>query len=431
MDRSRLLRDGLVLSASSLTPLVIASVSLLVLSRTYGALATASTAQASNLLGVAVALSAGCQVMLLRQGSMALRRGKPNDPSGLRPVVDNEMRFAIRGGLFLAGLFIIVTMCAAMLAPGSLLVFGYVLACAPRIFLMPTNMVCFGALQVLGNRRGIVTTAILQLISGLVPLIFVAVFPHNALYGVISINALQTVFFGGVAVWRVWFIYRAMGATISVRRWLATPNSLLHGLFDRGVAGVDGVVYMTVFFVATLLATRHSVHDGAVISIVVSLMRLVVIPLKQFGLAMGSEANRTGSGGRRIVADCVVVTMPICAIVAFLIGIAAGHSLGSEAARGIVPLMVIQLLLEPFAGILYTAMKVRWGATAQVRWFFGLYIFGLLPALFASSLLGWGTALTVWGLWFVTRVSFALSTTIACIRRPPSAEPGRVYPSAR
>lgn len=418
MDRSRLFREGLVLSASSVVPLAVASVSLLVLSRAYGALATASTAQASNLLGVAVALSAGSQVMLLRQGSMTLRRGEPNELSVLRPVIDDEMRFAVRAGLILGVLFALVTLCAAMFAPGSSLVFGYVLACAPRIFMVPTNMVCYGGLKLLGNRRGIVTTAFLQLMSGLVPLVFVAVFPHNALYGVISINALQTVFFAAVAVWRIWFIYRAIGASVSVRAWLSAPNGLSRGLFDRAVAGVDGVVYMSIFFVSTLLATRHSVHDGAVISIVVSLMRLVVIPLKQFGLAMGSEANRTGTDGRRLVSDCTVVTMPICAITAIAIGIAASLSLGGQAARFIVPLMVVQLLIEPFAGILYTAMKVRWGATAQVRWFLGLYVFGLLPALFASSFIGWATALTVWGLWFVTRVCFALSTTIACLRRP-------------
>lgn len=418
MDRSRLFREGLVLSASSLMPLTVASVSLLVLSRTYGALATASTAQASNLLGIAVALSAGSQVMLLRQGSMTLRRGKPSDLSALRPVLDDEMRFAIRAGLFLGVLFVVVTLSAAMFTPGSLLVFGYVLACAPRIFLMPTNMVCYGGLKLLGNRRGIVTTAILQLMSGLVPLAFVAVFPHNALYGVISINALQTVFFGGIAVWRIWFIYRAIGASVSVRPWFSAPNGLWRGLFDRAVAGVDGVVYMSIFFVATLLATRHSVHDGAVISIVVSLMRLVVIPLKQFGLTMGSESNRTGTGGRRLIADCAVVTMPICIVVAFVMGIAASHSLDGEAARFIVPLMVIQLLLEPFAGILYTAIKVRWGATAQVRWFFGLYVLGLLPALFAASFIGSANALTVWGLWFTTRVCLALSNTFACIHRP-------------
>lgn len=173
---------------------------------------------------------------------------------------------------------------------------------------------------------------------------------------------------------------------------------------------VDGFVFLLTYTIAISVAAHHSPADGAMIALVVSLMRALIVPIKQLGI-VGGRMSRQGllspteagaDGSRR--ADLRIVQFSASAVTTAL-GLLTFVLMVTEVIYitplAIMLLVTAQVLAEPWSGILFSFLKVVSGPKVGVPALMGSYLlFGLL-GLGAIAVLGTGDAVVVWA-WMVT-----------------------------
>ncbi|MCB4208486.1 hypothetical protein [Arthrobacter sp. UM1] len=180
---------------------------------------------------------------------------------------------------------------------------------------------------------------------------------------------------------------------------------------------VDGLVLMTVFSLSIQVAGTYSVPDGAAVAAGVSVMRTFVIPARRFGFVAGSEwleqSGKGPAGGCLVSREDSVKRAVACSIPLFW-GLAAVLLLVDAAgiigpiSLLMVSLMALQLVIEPFAGVLYSYLSVA-EESARARLVPLCVYSGVLTSLLVClSLAGHAEAGNVWLAMFVCRALFAL-----------------------
>ncbi|MCD1285827.1 MULTISPECIES: hypothetical protein [unclassified Brevibacterium] len=209
---------------------------------------------------------------------------------------------------------------------------------------------------------------------------------------------------------------------------------------------IDGFVFLLTYTVAISVASHHSPADGAMVALIVSLMRALIVPIKQLGIVGGrmsrqsrlapaeatevtGSAEATGSLVRRtdlrvvtFSSSVVTTSAGVLALILMLTGVIHISPL---------PLMLLvtaQVLCEPWAGILFSFLKVasgpKLGLSALVVSYLGLGVLGLL----VIDLTGHGEAVTVWAWMVVIRLvfmGFMVRPTRRWIRDGSAAAPVR------
>jgi hypothetical protein len=200
----------------------------------------------------------------------------------------------------------------------------------------------------------------------------------------------------------------ARGAALLVRRPLGAFREL-----PGSIAGaLDGLILMTVFAVAGTIAAGASVVDGAIVVLVVAILRTLIVPLKQFGMAGGrliAQRRTLGQGdGKQLLTLIATSSVILWSIAALILLIKAATPLLDLLPWPFVLLMGAQLFLEPVTGVAFAAQKILDRPAFGLRTLAILSFLGTIPALLLLSSMGVATALNVWATVFCARVLFFL-----------------------
>lgn len=176
---------------------------------------------------------------------------------------------------------------------------------------------------------------------------------------------------------------------------------------------IDGIVFASTFTLAILAASQSSPRDGFLITLVVSIMRIIVIPSKQFGL-VGGRMSAMGqiSGIKTVIVSSLVALSTIALIIIPFYTLTASTAVPVS----IILLMAIQVALEPCSGVLYGFIKVRYGPEKGVWGLFLSYLALAIPGLIILMALEISTAENVWLLLFLSRLVFTASV-ITTVRK--------------
>lgn len=158
---------------------------------------------------------------------------------------------------------------------------------------------------------------------------------------------------------------------------------------------------------AIFVAALNSPTDGCIVSLVVAVMRMIVIPSKQFGL-VGGRMYALGkiASIKTIIASSAVSLILVSALVVPSYTLLAS----TQIPFFILALMCVQILLEPLTGVLYGFVKVKLGPEVGVNALFIAYLAVAVPLVGFLGLLSLSTALNVWVALFIARLIFCLLT---------------------
>lgn len=213
---------------------------------------------------------------------------------------------------------------------------------------------------------------------------------------------------------------------------------------------IDGFVFLLAYTVAISVASHHSPADGAMVALVVSLMRALIVPIKQLGIVGGRMSRQsllpgggaTGATGATGAAgiteatarrtDLRVVTFSSSVVTSSTGALTLILMLTGVIHISPLPLMLLvtaQVLAEPWAGILFSFLKVasgpKLGLVALVGSYLGLGVLGLI----LIGLTGHGEAVNVWAWMVVIRlvfVGFMVRPTRRWVREGSARAPVRV-----
>lgn len=154
----------------------------------------------------------------------------------------------------------------------------------------------------------------------------------------------------------------------ATREALAHPVAVVRSLGERAAASVDGLVFLVTFTAAILVATAHSPADGAVVALSVAVMRSVIVPLKQFGV-VGARFVIAERGHERADAMRLSTVQTNCFVLLAAIALALAISrlalpVFDQLGWLVVAMMAVQLLIEPWAGVLYSYRKIALSTAA-------------------------------------------------------------------
>lgn len=170
---------------------------------------------------------------------------------------------------------------------------------------------------------------------------------------------------------------------------------------------LDGFIFSGIFSFAIFSTTNMSSEEGFILAWVVSIMRMVVIPSKQFGLVGGrmyllGEVKKM----KEILSSSLLSLLIIGAVTITL----HGSILTSKIPENILLMMLFQILLEPLTGVLYGFIKIVGGPEKAVKGLISSYLLFAFPLIIAIYVLGLATAENIWTALFITRLIFAAST---------------------
>ncbi len=403
-----------MLAAASMGPLISGFVSVVIFRVGYGDIGGLVVGTGVNYIGLAVALSAGCTVMSVRTFARLRREGA--EGSQLRDALRQENQVAA----FIAVLGVLVVCLFATTAHLFLPATGgattaYLLSLVPWIASFPISNVLFGAMQAYNRDKEVLFANIIIAALQAGATLAIVLLRPSLIVALCLLGASQALISVGVLCWRARLVSRTFG--VSIRGTYAPPWKIprLREIGDRALAGVDGLVFMMVFLIATYVAMTHSVSDGAAVALIVSFMRLVVIPLKQFGLVAG-RSLLLGGGDVSSARESRQKAFLPC-LIAGIIAAALAMIMLPEEIRLPIALMVFgQLLVEPFAGIAYALAQVQYGPATVAPVLFAVYG-GVVPVIFLVLVLtGTASALPVWAALFAGRLLFASGVSIVARR---------------
>ncbi|WP_120263841.1 hypothetical protein [Microbacterium sp. AG238] len=299
----------------------------------------------------------------------------------------------------------------------------YWIATIPATVLTPIGFVFNGAFQA-QHRDGtnLITAVTGTLVKAAVAAVVVAlgVPPLAAVAAVgatTSVVSILGVLVRGSQLARADMISWRMVAS-AAREALAHPVAVIRSLGERAAASVDGLVFLVTFTAAIMVATAHSPADGAVVALSVAVMRSVIVPLKQFGV-VGARfviAERGGGGGRglgrgramrlsTVQANCLVLLAAIAvALTISRLALPVFDQLGWL----IVAMMAVQLLIEPWASVLYSYRKIALSTAAGLPALVIAYGAVGGSGLTLLAVTRSGSAEAIWGVLLATRVVFAV-----------------------
>jgi hypothetical protein len=375
----------------------------------HGDGATAAVGAATSIFGAAVLLSVGCAIATIRAVSKQIARigaGAKEPPAFLPAALRDEFGIAWIFGL--VGLAIAWTLVglAGIVSPGSSVAVGwYVIGASAWILVVPHTSVTVGAFQALDRDR---FNAMLALVTGALQVAAVALIlllrlplEHSIFLVAASGSALAV----GALAYRLRVLSQLAQGRVSFLRFGRIANAWKE-VSLRAAAGADGVVYMTVFLLATTIATRSSVASGAAVALAVSVMRLLIIPIKQLGLVGGRLLAQGEFETPQVGLRTIRVTAAFACVVAAL-GIVVWGAFPNGMPFGLATVLAAQLLLEPVAGVQFTALKVAVGPEAGIRLLLICYwiVAPLLLAL--SAVLGLAEPWMIWLILLAVRLAFA------------------------
>lgn len=177
--------------------------------------------------------------------------------------------------------------------------------------------------------------------------------------------------------------------------------------FRKIVSGsIDGIVLSATFSLAIIVAMQNSPRDGFLISLVVSIMRMIVIPSKQFGL-VGGRMHLMGEvkNIKTIVLSSFVSIVVVSSVIIPAYIVKSSISIPSL----ITVLILVQIAIEPLSGVLYGFLKIRVGTEKALYGLLFSYILFSIPLLILFSIFKFANAENVWGILFMARIIFTFS----------------------
>ncbi|MBH0023925.1 hypothetical protein [Salinibacterium sp. SWN248] len=368
--------------------------------------------------GLALVLVAGFTVSAI----FRLSRLKNESVEALRAPITEEFRLAsgaaVSLGVFAAaGGFLL----PLVLSVDPVLFRTYWFGAALSLLILPFSATLLGVYQT-RNRDGenlaiAVTAALFQVLVA----VSVVAAELSSLNAVLVIGVSGVVSDVGALVYRLKRLGFEEGTTRlvladSVRLFVASPIHAIRELPSRLKPALDGLVLMTVFTVAGTVAAASGPRDGAVVVLVVALMRAVVIPLKQFGLVGGrliAQAGGTLADDRaRFLQLTAIATGILVSIAASLLVVRAIATPLSLIPWMIVSMMALQLCMEPVTGFGFGAQKVLTSPTFGLKSLVVISLGLTIPALLTLWLLGLGSAESIWAVVFLGRLVFFSSLVI-------------------
>jgi hypothetical protein len=407
------LTRGSAAAASALIPGVRGVVLLSILFAFHGEGAGATVGLTTSYFGVTLVATAGLGVSAVFRFS---RHAGPLES------VANELQAQFKISAAAAVLLLVVTVTGGLIIPTVIAVdatlfraywFGY----SASVIVLPFAATLTGLFQ---SRNRDAENLLLTLASAAVQ---VGVTYISAANGQSPLTTVLAAAFAGsladvVAVaWRVVFLAPdrslgirsvARGAALLVRR----PFGVFRELPGSITGALDGLILMTVFAVAGTIAAGASVIDGAIVVLVVAILRTLIVPLKQFGMAGGriiAQRRTLGQGdGKQLLTLIATSCVILWSIAALILLIKAATPLLDLLPWPFVLLMGAQLLLEPVTGVAFAAQKILDRPAFGLRTLAILSFLGTIPALLLLSSMGVATALNVWATVFCARVLFFL-----------------------
>lgn len=397
----------------------------------HGERGTAAAGTATTIFGAAVLLSVGCAITTLRAVSVQIARFNVDENARfdeISSVLREEFGYARIFSLL--GLAIAATLCGltAIVAPDiSGAVAWYLLGALPWMLVVPQTSVTNGAFQATDrdgfNARIALLTGAVQLVAAASILLLRLPLELSMLLAGAAGSAAAV----AALIYRLHVLGRI--GKHSVRAFGRLPASARRaGIAVRLAAGADGVVYMTVFLVATIVATRYALESGALIALAVSVMRLLIVPIKQLGLVGGRLLAQGKFGDPRIGLRTIQITAAYACMAAALAVVVWG-AVPSDLPILLGCLLAAQLLIEPVAGVQFAALKIAIGPAAGVRLLLVCYwvIAPLLLVLIAAF--GIGEAWVIWTALLAVRIVFAVGvarlTASHMLLTAPSAQPAQ------
>lgn len=403
------LRRALLASAAGFLPAFRTALVLLLLGGAVPPVVSAAVGLGGSVLGTTLVLAAGITVTTLR----ACLPSAIGDPDAAVRARRAEVRSAAAASCVFAALGAGVL--AAGIATGAHLFVTYWLCLLPTIVLAPVSAVISGAFQAT-NRDGVnLATALIGTLAqvavtagavgvGAPPLLTVALIGATS-----SVTALVGTVVRGRQVMRAGLFTAAIirgGLADAVRQ----PVAVLRGLGERAAAAVDGLVFMVAFTAAVLVASADSPGAGATVALTVALMRSVVVPVKQFG-SVGArfvlqERGRPDPISLRTVQANSALVLILAALALVLARVLVPSF--SLLIWPIVLAMVAQLLLEPWAGVLFAFRKLTESTASGLVALLVAYGGVAAAGLAALAVVGRGSAGPVWATLFAARLVFVV-----------------------
>ena len=392
---------------------------------------TALLGLTSSLTGLAFVATVGVSICTVRDLVRARKQSAAaasGDPEAARVALSKALQsnwriansFAVFS-LLLSAVFILIYS-RSIPEEHSWIVWSYFLSQSLSLLVTPYFAVMNGAYQFVDrSRENLFSSAAVGLCSvGAAALCFqLSGSPSTALT---AFGLSQSFISGAVLLIRLTRLSRKFGVVPWDLRFDFSAGRIL----ERLAGAIDGAVFMTVFLLVQMIATSISVQTGAEIALAVGVARMVVVPLKQVGLTYGrmrisglvpADDGKAASLGVLAVSTWTIV-VPICLVIV-AVGLLGRPVAGSWALS---LLIVAQFLVEPFAGVLYGALKMTAGPKAGLA---GLFVsYGLVASaglVFLQQTAG--DAVQFWALLLAVRVLFALLTTRVWVRFRPAVEP--------
>lgn len=402
--QANILGKSLLLSLTALAPLASSFLTISGFRLVYGDHAAVAVGMSGNILGIIIALTAGCMVMSLRTFAK-LRAVDQNDSKSLLGALRGEHANAYVVAvivLLLIGVCSLITLTSSGVRVGPFVY--YLLGSLPWLLILPFSQAGDGFLQAFDQDRKILASnvAMLVLHTGIVAVV-VTVKP-DLTSGLLLVSLGQSLAAVLVYIYRLRIIRGILGRDLGVS-FVPQRTFRLSSIIDRMLAGSDGLIYMGFFFLATFVAAGHSPQDGAIIATVVSFMRMLVIPLKQFGLVGGRfflRSHAVESSPHPILRQAVIPCF-----VAALIAFGCAYLMVPDGPGFLLGIMVfVQIALEPYSGVTYSMGKVIYGPRAMIGALGICYLALGAPALLLLGVADIASALVVWSCIFVTRLVF-------------------------
>gem|GEM_PF-4372125 len=419
-----LILSGLVPQLTSLVVLTISHTS-------ATASATALLGLTSSLTGLAFVATVGVSICTVRDLVRARKQSKATasgDPETARAALSSALQsnwriansFAVFS-LVLSAVFILIYS-RSIPAEHSWIVWSYFLSQSLSLLVTPYFAVMNGAYQFVDrSRENLFSSSAVGLCTvGAAALSFQLLgSPSTAL---MTFGLCQSFISVAVLLIRLTRLSRKFGVVPWDRHFDFSTKRIV----ERLAGAIDGAVFMTVFLLVQMIATSISVQTGAEIALAVGVARMVVVPLKQVGLTYGrmrisglvpADDGKAASLGVLAVSTWAIV-LPICLVIGTF-GLLGRPVAGSWVLS---LLIMAQFLVEPFAGVLYGALKMTAGPKAGLVGLFVSYgVVATAGLVFLQQTSG--NAVQFWALLLTVRVLFALLTTRAWVGYRPAVEP--------
>lgn len=195
------------------------------------------------------------------------------------------------------------------------------------------------------------------------------------------------------------------------------PKPHIRTMFIAVTGASDGLIIMGSFAVIATLASRISPEAGAITATLISVIRTLVVPLKQYGIVAGRLTKAAGTSTalhpsnrmRLFISMIAAVMIPVglvCIFLPHLIASAVGITDPSMAALLVVRIAGVQLIIEPMAGFASAALKILTVPSAAMRPLI-IAMFGIaLPVMAILFISGYLTLPAIWLVLLVARLVF-------------------------